>query len=181
MKIGIDNAAFSATAEIKPRKYSNLGNISEIASQWTIEDVQQHANNNSRKLYRYKLPRNSDLKEITSVRVQSKMNPTNKKLNRSLTQLNLEGAISTGTLKAIERSTSLASCAVLGPMGHRKLRGGDLSRSLNYNRDDMDRKKVLHRTTSTAGIYYNNNNCWDLRRTSSTRGLGRMASTISLV
>ncbi|XP_065063069.1 uncharacterized protein LOC135689684 [Rhopilema esculentum] len=89
--------------------YRNLGHISENgnASTWNAFDSRNYRS--SERIVRKERPM---LKKAAKSKHFSKLADQNKALNRSLTQLNLEGAISSHAIKAIKRSVSITNCSV---------------------------------------------------------------------
>ena len=89
--------------------YRNLGHISENGntSTWNAFDSRNYRS--SERIVRKDKP---TLKKAAKSKHFSKLADQNKTLNGSLTQLNLEGAISSNAIKAIKRSVSITNCSV---------------------------------------------------------------------
>ena len=144
------NAPVDSTSDGHTKR--NLGYISENDSKgsWNAFDARNYQA--SERLIRREIP------PIRGIRINQQLlvpESSEKKLNGSLTQLNLDGAISSNAIRAIQRSSSSSNCAVLT---------GDEAINENFSRSwTMPRKvdneipsknRVQVRLQKTASAYF---------------------------
>ena len=154
---------------------STLGYISENGGKGTWNAFDARNYRGSERLIR------RDILPIKSIRINQQMTMPesyDKQLNRSLTQLNIDGAISSSAIKAIQRSTSTSNCAVLTDstiVNDNFSRSWNIPRKMAYELPAKDRAHI--RLQKATGLVQQG----DLEDGCVQKPNGHYSSTISLV
>lgn len=131
-----------------------------------------------------------EIMSIKGIRINQQLTSLenhDKKLNRSLTQLNIDGAISTNTMKAIRRSSSSLNCAVAtdgGAIHEDQSKSWSMPRKMYKEMPVNEKAKIRLQKTASAFIPREDD---DQKFTSGfevgylTHPNGIVSSTISLV